>query len=100
MQIIIKGKMQITITRTLQDDGQSEVRLEVDGAEICRGEINATDLVDYNNLKVYLSSPDHPSAEGKISKFLLENISEQYPWNAFRGDQIGFSSYSEIVQLW
>ena len=66
--------MQITITRTLQDDGQNEIRLEVDGAEIGRGEINSSDLHNYNNLKVYVSSPEHKNASGKISKFLLENI--------------------------
>ena len=66
--------MQITITRTVQDDGQNEIRLEIDGAEIGRGEINSVDLVNYNNLKVYVSSPEHKNANGKISKFLLENI--------------------------
>ena len=66
--------MQITITRTLQDDGQNEIRLEIDGAEIGRGEINSADLANYNNLKVYVSSPEHKNANGKISKFLLKNI--------------------------
>ena len=42
--------MQITITRTVQDDGQNEIRLEIDGAEIGRGEINSVDLVNYNTV--------------------------------------------------
>ena len=66
--------MQITITRTLQDDGQNEIRLDVNGVEIGRGEINSSDIDNYNNLKVYVSSPEHKNATGKISKFLLENF--------------------------
>jgi len=68
------GKNQITITRTVQDDGENEIRLEINGVEIGRGEINFSKIENYNNMKVYVSSPEQKNANGKISKFLLENI--------------------------
>ena len=71
---LFQGKNQITITRTVQDDGENEIRLEINGVEIGRGEINSSKIENYNNMKVYVSSPEQKNANGKISKFLLENI--------------------------
>ena len=61
--------MQITITRTLQDNEQNEIRLEVNGVEIGRGEINPSDIDNYNNLKVYVSSPEHKMPPERYQNF-------------------------------